>query len=418
MSYSRDELIYLLTEAAELEHMLCCNYLFAAFSTKRSGEHFSDPEQASKVISWTQSISFVARQEMEHLAMVCNLLSAIGGPPHLRRPNFPQPKRFSLAALSLEPLCISALDRFIAFEKPDEQYQPETVLKSFKKRQDISPGPVEYHSLGDLYAKILAGIMAFPGGDAALFIGPPQAQMDGAQLNLDFPRLGLLGGVYGITLFPVTDTASAKRAIEMIVEQGEGGGDIEDEASHYYRFKQIKKEMQADPNFNPAHPVVSNPILKPLPGETPGTVVTHEPSRAVMDLFNAAYEVTLLLLMRLFAYTDETEEEAEALRYAAFFPMMTMVIRPLGEILVTMPAFGEDRPERAGPSFETYHSTDFIPHKAAAWVVLQERFDAMAKDAAELGKEGVHERLPYIAESLKLIGEKFANMIAAGNTQS
>jgi hypothetical protein len=32
---TRDELIYLLTEAAELEHSLCCQYLFAALSLKR-----------------------------------------------------------------------------------------------------------------------------------------------------------------------------------------------------------------------------------------------------------------------------------------------------------------------------------------------------------------------------------------------
>ena len=31
----REELIYLLSEASELEHGLCCSYLFTAFSLKR-----------------------------------------------------------------------------------------------------------------------------------------------------------------------------------------------------------------------------------------------------------------------------------------------------------------------------------------------------------------------------------------------
>ena len=34
----REELIYLLSEACELEHVLCCAYLFAGFSMKRSVE--------------------------------------------------------------------------------------------------------------------------------------------------------------------------------------------------------------------------------------------------------------------------------------------------------------------------------------------------------------------------------------------
>ena len=35
---TREQLLHLLAEAAEIEHTLMCSYLFAAFSLKRAGE--------------------------------------------------------------------------------------------------------------------------------------------------------------------------------------------------------------------------------------------------------------------------------------------------------------------------------------------------------------------------------------------
>lgn len=326
------------------------------------------------------------------------------------------PDKYSLAPLALERLTIQALDRFIAYEKPDDDYQPDHWMHHLQSTS-VAPQPVSYKSLGELYAKILAGIKTFPGGDQALFIGPADAQISGQQLNLDFPRLGQLGGVFGVTIFDITDSATAEQAIELIVEQGEGGPEVPDHASHYYRFCEIRKEMEEDSGFDPAYPVVDNPVLFPTPGVEGQTVVTHPGSRQVMDLFNGAYETTLLLLIRLYMNTDQSSEDAAALRYAAFFPMMTQVIRPLGEILVSLPAFEDENiPERAGPSFEVFSSIDFLPHKDAAWVVLNERFTQMAMDADRLGKELDIPRLSYTGESLKLIGMKFANMLQQPNT--
>ena len=35
---TREQLLHLLAEAAEIEHTLMCSYLYAAFSLKRAGE--------------------------------------------------------------------------------------------------------------------------------------------------------------------------------------------------------------------------------------------------------------------------------------------------------------------------------------------------------------------------------------------
>src|SRR5215472_16993799 len=91
---TREELIFLLCEASELEHLLLCEYLFAAFSLKESLDEGLTPEQLDAVRRWERVITGVAVQEMFHLAQASNLLTAVGGMPHLRRPNFPQRARY------------------------------------------------------------------------------------------------------------------------------------------------------------------------------------------------------------------------------------------------------------------------------------------------------------------------------------
>ncbi len=92
----RDELLFLLTEAAELEHGLTCSYLFTAFSLKASPAEGLPPETVDTVARWKATIKGIAVEEMRHLALVNSLIVGIGGPPHFHRPNFPQPCSYYL----------------------------------------------------------------------------------------------------------------------------------------------------------------------------------------------------------------------------------------------------------------------------------------------------------------------------------
>src|SRR5215471_6928098 len=83
----REALIYMLCEAAELEHGIMCQYLFAAFSLKRRADEGLTADALEAVLRWRNVIAHVATEEMLHLALVQNLLSAIGAAPHLARPN-------------------------------------------------------------------------------------------------------------------------------------------------------------------------------------------------------------------------------------------------------------------------------------------------------------------------------------------
>ena len=87
----REALIYMLCEAAELEHGIMCQYLFAAFSLKQGEQEGLSGTELDAVRRWRKQVSHVAAQEMLHLALVHNLLSAIGAAPHMARPNLPRP---------------------------------------------------------------------------------------------------------------------------------------------------------------------------------------------------------------------------------------------------------------------------------------------------------------------------------------
>ena len=110
----------MLCEAAELEHGIMCQYLYAAFSLKQGEEGWPatswPPSQR-----WRSRFGHVATQEMLHLALVHNLLSAIGAAPHLTRPNLPQPPATTRPGvqLALLPFGEQALRHFMFLERPE-----------------------------------------------------------------------------------------------------------------------------------------------------------------------------------------------------------------------------------------------------------------------------------------------------------
>ena len=57
---SREQLLHLLAEAAEIEHTLMCSYLYAAFSLKRAGEPGVSAAQGEVLERWRKTIMDVA----------------------------------------------------------------------------------------------------------------------------------------------------------------------------------------------------------------------------------------------------------------------------------------------------------------------------------------------------------------------
>ena len=91
---SREQLWSLLIEAVQIEHMIMCQYLYACFSLKTEPNEGLTAEQAEAVARWQQTITGIAIEEMLHLALAANVMSAIGAAPSLSRPNFPRHSEF------------------------------------------------------------------------------------------------------------------------------------------------------------------------------------------------------------------------------------------------------------------------------------------------------------------------------------
>ena len=141
-----------------------CQYLFAAFSLKRSmDEGLSDGELAA-VTRWRKLVSQVATEEMLHLALVHNLLSAIGSAPHFARPNLPAPAHHYPAGvhLALVPFGEPALRHFMFLERPEGMALKDAdELNAALERAvplmaegAIVPGQQDFATVGHLYRSI------------------------------------------------------------------------------------------------------------------------------------------------------------------------------------------------------------------------------------------------------------------------
>jgi hypothetical protein len=354
---------------------------------------------------WEADILLIARQEMEHLGLVANLLTAIGEAPHFLRPDFPVPSDYfpTYDPPSLEGFGVAALQRLVRLERPPS-LSPSHAELAKEHGIDID-GPTR-ETVGDLYDEVLALFTALDGPD--LFIGPPSAQRYSLEV-IPVPLRGITlppeATLYDVSFTPVTNLATAKQVINQIIEEGEGLPQ-DRETSHFGRLLEIVAELKtalaADPAFAPARPVLRNPTRAQM---------TDPAALAVFDLFEDAYDAVILLLMRYFGQTDESAPEVAGLQQAVFFPMMTAVVRPLGEILTQLPA-GTDVAVRAGPSFTFGRRLAFLPHREAAWALIGQHLAAMADTAAQLAGGGGYtapltERLGFVADNLARISYNF-----------
>jgi CDGSH-type Zn-finger protein/uncharacterized Fe-S cluster protein YjdI len=377
---SREQLLYWLHEAAEIEHHLMCCYLYAAFSLKRTEPGWSDAQRAA-VERWRGAILSVVYEEMSHLALVANLMNALGAAPHMNRPAFPveagpYPAGF---VIRLQPFSAATIEHFKFLERPAasgmadaEAFAPQKHYARAIPEGRLSPGPRDYATVGELYELLVRSleICATAQGEAALFVGDPALQVD-AQLA---PLPGIIA---------VTDLASARQAIATIVTQGEGAGS-EEADSHFCRFTRIGEELAglvaADPAFEPAWPAATNPVMN-VPIHSPADRVHIDEPRIArwLDIGNAMYTTSLRCLLQGFGARDR---RAKATWLAASFAMMRGLM-PVGQGLAARPGTSRDGGPHAGLTFTPLRTLAPLPEARAAAFVA-ERLAQLQQRALEL----------------------------------
>ena len=377
----REALIYTLGKAAQLEQLVMCQYLYTAFSMKDRDDDGLTPEQLEATRRWRRELLHIAEQEMLHLALVQNLLTAVGAASSLGRPNFPLPPHAYPAGIRMEllPFTEESVRHFVYLERPDGLDLSDLDARAAVEKaaplppateDDISPRLQDFETIGELYRAIELGLerLAERLGEARLFLGPAAAQA--GPKHFWFPELR-----------PVTDLASAHAAIDTIVEQGEGArGEWRD--AHFGRLVTVLDEFlelrDADPTFEPSRPVIAAAVREREDG-VPVPLISDPFTARCVDLMNAVYEVILQLLARYFAHTDERDDQLGVLASVAL-GLMRNVVKPLGGLITRLP-LGFDQPGRtAGPMFELFYGVDYLlPHREAAWAVMEERMRVLAE---------------------------------------
>src|SRR5215472_8190354 len=415
---SREELVYLLGQACEIEHGLMCEYLYAQFSLKRGLDEGLSPAQLARVQAWEAALIGVIKQEMLHLALATNVLTAIGAAPHFERPNFPILSRWypEGVQIALVPFGEEALRHFIYLERPEGMVLNDAAgFAAARHAEPLTAGDArlvavaqEWQTVGHLYRGIEAGLadLCARHGEDAMFIGPARAQA--VTEIFEWPEL-----------IAVTDLASAGRAIETIVEQGEGArGDWS--RSHFGTFvgilEDLLAEQAADPAFSPARPV--EPAFVRLPPDVAAGTLIEDPATAqVADLATGLYEVVLQVLSRYYIHHGETAAEFDTLARTAKH-LMNWVMRELGPVLTALP-IGPSRPDRtAGPTFDIARPAIFLlPHQDAAWMIIKERLDALQLACASLGQQAGLGALAPLASKLHSMSQDIGTHIPKTTTR-
>jgi Ferritin-like len=213
-----------LQKAIQLEHATIPPYLVAAYSLK--------PGENSAV---RRTLIDIAREEMLHMAIAANVLNALGGRPIIGGPDFiplyPAKLPMSIGAglvVGLEP-CSIALIRsiFMTIEAPEFPLQFPTAAEV----------EIEFSTIGAFYRAVIVKLGEL--GESA-FIGNPDRQVI---LGAGFPT---------DRLFQINSVATATKALNWVVEDGEGTNtrplDASEELAHYYRFAEIVQGRKLIPD--------------------------------------------------------------------------------------------------------------------------------------------------------------------------
>jgi hypothetical protein len=360
---SVESLRQILQVAVALEHATIPPYLTALFSIK-----LGENQEVAELIS------SVVMQEMLHIALVCNLLNAVGGHPDISSPAF-VPKYPGHLPGGVRPDLIVSLrkcsieqvrDVFMAIELPSEPLRiPDGVpayvdmtgidvdargLVTDERRATAVGDDIAAHYMGVEHEPLTIGWFYQQIGKAIVELGD--------DIYTGAPDLQLTPEIYtgapGL-LYVIHDRTHALLALQEIERQGEGtpGTDPTDgprhELAHYYRFQEIvegRRLIEKSPGnwvfegpeiaFDPAGvlPVADDPDSGSLP---PASAV-----RSAAELCDSAYGALLRALHETFNGQPDRLAPAVGLMFSLEVQareLMTMQIRP--------PA-----PATAGPSFQ------------------------------------------------------------------
>jgi len=364
----RERAAYLLKIAAEVEHSLMVQYLFAAWSLGPT--HRFKPNQTELALSWRETILEIAREEMGHLATVENLLILIGGALSFARQDYPAPADLYPFDFELAPLTKASLGKYVLAEMPSDAILEKLGLRDEIEgiRTFVGAGEsLKIHRVGVLHDRITglftapAGFQEGPAVDS--FIAAADIQPDSLPYMVRPGEWGL--GYNDLLIFAPTNRKDAIDAIGKISDQGEGTGLSDFDQSHFGKFLKIYRQFPEE-EWTPARRLAKNPTLDP--SNAKGSEITNEDACKWARLFNLRYRMLLMYLVHSFAIdapARPSSRNSRGLLISWTFGEMYN-LRSIADILMDLP-LGTGSNELAGPSFEMPSSLDLALREPDRW---------------------------------------------------
>jgi hypothetical protein len=339
MQHSRATLLAWLQTALQIELATIPAYLVALLSLQL-------PENRAVA----ERIRSVLIEEMLHLALIGNVLNAVGGEPRLDRraiPRYPlqltfKGKAFADRSFPVPLACFSlaTLETFLKIEQPQHPIPTEAMF--------VTNVTVPGLTIGEFYTRIVS-LLERLDGEGGLFTGESHKQ-----IGRDFYWSG------GGSISPVHDLRSAQEAMRLVISQGEAAWPRASDSAHfgtplqmghYYRFNEIKFKRAYQPSDDPAAVPTGAEFdvdygkvyrFKTNPRKS------DYPSRSRLAQLNVEFNhrYTLMLLQLQQAFSGEPK-----VLYTAIADAMH-ALSPIAHEMMKLPIGGSRNEETGCPTFD------------------------------------------------------------------
>ncbi|KAF9803149.1 hypothetical protein IEO21_09748 [Rhodonia placenta] len=373
-------LITMLRDALRVELTTIPLYLFSMYSIDLTKDDGSGVRAKSQ-------IAVVVKQEMLHMALAGNLITAIdtSGPTLYAKDYIPtyggdtDTVLRTKIPLKLERCKKNALQRFLQIEAPYEPFpelSPEEEsadLKPMVKRGTMHAELEEYNSIGEFYRDLEEQIKL---SKDKIKFSNKERQFSGAEF-------------FDGMMVQITDHAAAHQAIDTIINQGEGTVGYPE--AHYQLFLELYQKRKTWTCW----PVTASPSTEKYKGNE----YIYQLSRA----FDAAY-CYLLVMIEAAWQTADSLRRRKLIRN--IHPIMLDILNPLAGELVQQKLTDE---ENAAPTFNFYETSagENNTDKAGVelWGAIRTHLDAAIAAASVVQKRGLElvrfniERASYPTET-------------------
>ncbi len=435
----KDYLLMLLHVAAEIEHGLMVEYLYAAYSL---GGDEVPAGLEGKVKRWQNEILSIAREEMGHLLSVQNLVCLLGGAVSFERRDFPWDTPFYPFPFRLEPLSLDSLACYVFAEMPPEdaldikswanqasgrEFTDEDAAQIQKSVFKLA-GRRNPHHVSEIYNEII-NIVSDPlriqdsdfrpenyasqmsWDDWGRGYHAPPTRPDGEKSHV-VPGSQHHGQLIIVRMATRTEAIAGLKAVAGQGEAPHLRDKENEELSHFTRFLGVYQEFEhviKHEKWSPVRHVPSNPSTFP-DGSARGftTFISSPGTRLWAELLNLRYRILLNCLTHSYRLSRSPvpgQSVRGPIMHRAFGEMYN--IKTISGLLMRMPLDDSDRTRCAGPPFQMPYTLQLPVPEKDCWRVHLD----LLKSASHLCQSLLDEKhdylksIPQTADYLRILSD-------------